>query len=205
MYQPQRQRFQPSDASEERHGHLSRLPHSRWPWLAAALIAVLLSGCATQGRVTDPLAALGNPFQRPTETGFRAMMQSSCGSLSVGNTTVGALLDEDEAFDTMVTALYQGDISNDEFMNQVLLQHPAPNANIPATGCIMDQLEQCFAETCKVLTAAERQKIDQENTAASEKITNTVTIDPAAIPAEDLPAVEQMIEQSKEDGPRPLP
>jgi len=56
-----------------------------------------------------------------------------------------------------------------------------------------------------VLTAAERQKIDQENTAASEKITNTVTIDPAEIPTEDLPAVEQMIEQSKEDGPRPLP
>lgn len=205
MYQPQRQRLQPGDASRERRENLGRSRRRRWPWLSAALAAVLIGGCTTQGSVTDPLANLGNPFQRPTESGFRAMTQASCSSLSIGNTTVGALLGKDQAFDTMITALYQGDISNDEFMNQLLLQHPAPNANIPATGCIMDQLEQCFAETCKVLTEAERQKMNQTNRAAAEEVTNTVTLDPAEIPAENLPEVEQMIEQSKEDGPKPLP
>jgi hypothetical protein len=207
MYQPPRQRLQQSDASQERHGTVAEQAHRRRaPWLPAGVIsALMISGCATNGSVTDPLAALGNPFQRPTEAGFRAMAQASCASMTIGDTTVGALLGKDPSFDTMVTALYDGDISNDEFMNQLLLQHPSPDANIPAAGCIMDELERCFAETCKVMTPAERAKMDTANAAGAEEIETSVTIDPGEIPAEDQAQVEQMIEQAKEDGPQPLP
>lgn len=207
MTQPPRQCLPPSDAPEQRHGAVAGLSplHRRASRPLAVVIAALIGGCATEGRVTDPLTAFGNPFQRPTEAGFRAMAQASCGPMTIGDTTVGALLGKDPAFDTMVTALYDGDISNDEFMNQVLLQHPAPDANIPAAGCIMDELERCFAETCKVMTAAEREKMDKANAAAAKEITTSVTIDPAEIPAEDAAQVEQMIEQATEDGPKPLP
>lgn len=204
MYQPTCQRFQRSNAAPKGHGCAVRLPRLSWRLLALTLV-VALTGCATEGQVTDASTALGNLFQRPTEAGFRAMAEANCGSLSIGDTAVDALLGNNTAFDTLVTALYDGDISNDEFMNQVLLEYPAPDANVPATGCIMDQLDRCFAETCKVTTAQEREKLDQANAASAEEITNTVTLDPTELPAEDAQTVERMIEQSKDDGPKPLP
>ncbi|MBK1617831.1 hypothetical protein CKO42_05040 [Lamprobacter modestohalophilus] len=204
MYPSQRQRFHPSDAPGARNLHPARLSRNALPILAAAVLA-LLSGCATDGPITDPSVHLGNPFQRPTEAGFRALVQANCGPLSIGSTTVNALLGKNTAFDGWVTALYDGDISNDEFMNQVLLEYPAPDANVPATGCIMDQLEQCFAETCKVQTAAEREKRAAAETQAVEEIESAVTLDPTELPAQDAPEIERMMETSKEDGPKPLP
>ncbi|MBK5929536.1 hypothetical protein [Halochromatium salexigens] len=170
------------------------------------VLIVTLGGCATEGKVTDPSVYIGNPFHRPTESGFRDMARAGCGSMSIGDSTVGALLGKNQAFDGLISALYQGDISNDEFMNQVLLQHPAADANIHATGCIMDQLAQCFAETCKAEAAVERQSEEAENDTEAEKIRSAVTIDPSELPTEDLPEIDGMIEQSKEeDGPKPLP
>lgn len=204
MYPSQRQRFHLSDTLRARDLHPARLSRNALPLLAAAVL-IVLNGCATDGRITDPSVYLGNPFQRPSETGFRALVQADCGQMSIGDTTVNALLGKNTAFDSWITALYDGDISNDEFMNQVLLQYPAPDANVPATGCIMDQLAQCFAETCKVQTAAEREKMAQAETQAVEEIESAVTLDPAELPAQDAPEVERMIETSKEDGPKPLP
>ncbi|MEA3638553.1 MAG: hypothetical protein VBE63_01250 [Lamprobacter sp.] len=173
--------------------------------LLAAAVLALLSGCATDGQITDPSVYLGNPFQHPSEAGFRALVQANCGPLSIGSTTVNALLGKNTAFDSGITALYDGDVSNDEFMNQVLLQYPAPDANVPATGCIMNQLAQCFAETCKVQTAAEREKMAQAETEAVKEIESAVTLDPSDLPTKDASEIERMIETSKEDGPKPLP
>lgn len=204
MYRSQRQRFHASDAPRARDLHPARLSHNALGLFAVAMLAVL-SGCATDGRITDPSAYLGNPFQHPTEAGFRSLVQANCGPLSIGGTTVNALLGKNTAFDSWITALYDGDISNDEFMNQVLLQYPAPDANVPATGCIMDQLGQCFAETCKVQTAAEREKMAAADAKEVEAIESTVTIDRSEPPAQDAPEVQRIIEASKEDEPKPLP
>jgi hypothetical protein len=204
MNQSQRQRFGPTDAHLAGKGQPARSPHGVQLLLLSALAAVL-SGCAGDGQVTDPLASLGNPFQRPTESGFRSMVQANCSQKSVGNTTVSALLGQNSAFDGSITALYNGDISNDEFMNQVLLQYPAPDANVPATGCIMNQLEQCFAETCKVQTASERQKTARANAEEIEEIDTAVTIDPNQLPAQDTADVNRMIDASTADDPKPLP
>ncbi len=204
MNQSQRQRFHPSDVTGTLNGQAAWSSPGAW-LLLPAVLAVFLSGCASDAQVSDPLASLGNPFQRPTEAGFRALVQANCGQMNIGSTTVNALLGSDSTFDDLVTALYDGDISNDEFMNQVLLQHPAPDANVPATGCIMDQLDQCFAETCQVQTPAERKKKAQADQKQVDEIESTVTIDSTALPAEDAPEIERMIETSKEDGPKPLP
>lgn len=204
MYQSLRQRFRPSHAGRTFNGQPARSPRGAGLLLTATL-AAFISGCATDAQVTDPLASLGNPFQRPNEAGFRALVQANCGTLSIGSTTVNALLGSNSTFDELITALFRGDISNDEFMNQVLLQHPAPDANVPATGCVMDQLEQCFAETCKVQTAAERQKMEQADTEAAKEIESTVSLDQTAVPAEDAAEIEAMIKDSKEDAPKPLP
>ncbi|WP_201219277.1 hypothetical protein [Halochromatium roseum] len=212
MYPSQRQRFHASDATRTRDLHPARLSRHAMALVTTAVLA-LLSGCTTDGPITDPSVHLGNPFQRPTEAGFRSLVQAHCGQLSIGSTTVNALLGKNTAFDSWITALYNGDISNDEFMNQVLLQYPAANANVPATGCIMDQLKQCFAETCKVQTAAEREQMTEAETLEIKEIESAVTLDPNELPAQDAPEIEGMIETSietsieasKKDGPKPLP
>jgi len=205
MYPSQRQRFHLSEAPRARNPHPARLSRNTLPLLATAAVLIVLNGCTTDGQITDPSVYLGNPFQRPSETGFRALAQANCGQMSIGDTTVNALLGKNSSFDGWITALYDGDISNDEFMNQVLLQYPAADANVPATGCIMDQLAECFAETCQVETAAEREKMAQADAKALQATASKVTIDPSELPAEDAPEIERMIETSKEDGPKPLP
>lgn len=171
-------------------------------------VAFLLGaiGCSSDDiRMTDPIRNAGNLFKHPTESGFRAMSRASCGTMSVGDSTVSALMAGDEAFNAMLGALYRGDISNDEFMNQVLEAHPAADANVPATGCIMDQLAQCFAEECKVQTPSEQEAMTADDTALAEEISDEVTIDPVDLPSKDQPEVDKMIDTSKEEGPKPLP
>lgn len=198
MPQPQRPRLQPSDAPQQRGGLRLAI---RATAVFSVGLSVALGGCATGGKVTDPSVYLGNPFHRPTESGFRDMARAGCGSMSLGDSTVDAQLGEHSAFDTLISALYQGDISNDEFMNQVLLQYPAADANIHATGCIMDQLAQCFAETCKAEAAVEREPQEMENAEDIDESGSAVTIDPSELPSEDLPQIDAMIEPSEEDGP----
>lgn len=203
MNQSKRQRCSPSNARGAGNGEPTRSPHRTRLLLAA--LAATLSGCTSNGQVTDPLASLGNPFARPTEAGFLELVDANCSQKSIGDTTVGALIGQNTAFDEWTSALYNGDISNDEFMNQVLLEYPAPDANVPATGCIMDQLAQCFAETCDVQTATERQTMAQADAGKANEVDAAVTIDPTALPAQDAREVDRMIETSKEDGPKPLP
>lgn len=154
---------------------------------ALACTAALV-GCAGddgyRGVRTSLSGSIGHPFDGPTEKGFVAMVMHSCAALPVGDATVGALLDTDERFQALTTELYHGDISNDEYINRILLLHPAPDANIPATGCIINQLQTCLASPCKV--------------GADADLPST---------AEDIPAVDPDVfePQPGASAPEPLP
>jgi hypothetical protein len=203
MHQSKRQRVAPSVDPSTATKHRST---QRRVGLLLAVVGLGIAGCGNEPRISDPLTSLGNPFSRPSEPAFRAMIKASCGTKRVGDTTVTALLnDSDGPFNTLVSSLYSGDISNDEFMNQVLLEHPANDANVPATGCIIDQLAQCFADECKVQTPAERSATEEADQIEAEAISDEVTIDPVELPSENRAEVEQMIETSNDEGPQPLP
>lgn len=184
MPQSTRQRFVPSADLRPRTGHRSKRSRLGLVLSVGLVIALGFTGCTNEARMSAPLAQLGNPFNRPSESGFRAMVEASCGSKGVGETTVAELMGGDNAFNALTSALYRGDISNDEFMNQVLLAHPAPNANLPATGCIIDQLAQCFAEECRPR--------DSDAKDAEQALTNEATAT-AAMQAEALPSPDEAV------------
>jgi hypothetical protein len=177
----------------------------------SSLLALAAAGCTTDSKISDPLTQLGNPFDRPSEAGFRAMAKANCGSMSVGDSTVGELMRDDDAFNRLVSSLYSGDTSNDEFMNQVLLEHPAPDANVPATGCVINQLAKCFAETCKVQptaarAAAERTSGDDAMAVAADAGDATeVAIDPVELPSQSQADADAGTEAAEDATPKPLP
>jgi len=120
--------------------------------------AAMLTACTGSPRTDQPMenfenpfaGILKNPFHGPTEAGFLDLAGHYCSDFSIGNQSVGGLLAGDQAFRTLTTKLYSGDISNDEYINQVQELHPADDANIPATGCIIDQLQNCYNGPCEV-------------------------------------------------------
>jgi len=203
MHQSQPQGIGPNMDADARPNCPARRPFARL--VIGSLIALALVGCATESRVSDPLTHLGNPFDRPSESGFRAMATASCGSMGIGDRTVGELMRDDASFNRLVSSLYAGDISNDEFMNQVLLEHPAPDANVPATGCIINQLARCFAEECKVQSAAERAA--SQRARGDEAMTPAADpeIDPVELPSQDQAKVDAMIDGAEDADPKPLP
>ncbi|MBK1705350.1 hypothetical protein CKO40_12530 [Halochromatium glycolicum] len=169
--------------------------------LASLTIAAAfsLAGCGSEPRMSEPLTQLGNPFSRPSESGFRAMAKASCGDKSVGETTVAELMEGDTVFNDLTSALYRGDISNDEFLNQVLLAHPAANANVPATGCIIDQLAQCFAEECKAQANAEQAATEQPAQNETEELAAGVDVDPVDLPS-TTPLTDPVMESDRDSG-----
>jgi hypothetical protein len=118
----------------------------------------MLAACTGSPRTDQPMEnierpfadMLKNPFQGPTEAGFLDLVRHYCADFSIGNQAVDGLLAGDQAFRTLTTKLYGGDISNDEYINRVLDLYPADDANIPATGCIIDQLQNCYTGRCEV-------------------------------------------------------
>ncbi|NBC47777.1 MAG: hypothetical protein GVY22_07280 [Gammaproteobacteria bacterium] len=196
MHQTKRQRIVPSDDPSPR---VAGRPGRSLIGLVflAILAASSLAGCGSEPRMSDPLTQLGNPFSRPSESGFRAMAKASCGTKSVGETTVTELLKGDTAFNELTSALYRGDISNDEFMNQVLLAHPAADANVPATGCIIDQLAQCFAEECKVQPDAEQTANERPDQDETEELAAGVDVDPVDLPS-TTPLTDPVMESDRD-------
>ncbi|TVQ87568.1 MAG: hypothetical protein EA400_10960 [Chromatiaceae bacterium] len=113
--------------------------------LGLSLVTVLLTtGCGMTADWTRPLAG------RPTEAGFLALVQAHCSDFSVGEHRLGDLLANDQLFQDLTARLFQGDLSGDEYLNQILALHPAADANVPATGCVLDQLQTCQLGPCEV-------------------------------------------------------
>lgn len=220
MHQSTRQRIAPSDGPRLR---MTDHPERKLVGLIplAILASLSLAGCGSEPRMSEPLAQLGNPFNRPSEAGFRAMAVANCGAKSVGQTTVAELLDGDTVFNELTGALYRGDISNDEFLNQVLLVHPAADANVPATGCIIDQLARCLAEDCKVQPNAKLAANEQTVQDEADELAAGVDVDPADLPstaaitapvmesdtdtAANQPEADQVEVAPAEEEPTPLP
>lgn len=125
---------------------------SRARWAAApaaALLMLLLAGCAADNPMQGALReSIGNPFGGPTEAGFQSLVRKHCSDRMVGGQSIAELMDSDTTFRQLTGRLYRGDISNDAFMKLVLDEHPAPDANIPATGCVVRQLDICFNSRC---------------------------------------------------------
>jgi hypothetical protein len=119
------------------------------PLAAILALGMLTAGCAGDGQVTRAFN-LGNPFQGPSEDGFLERVRHYCAAFPIGDSTVGSLLATDPTFQSMTSRLYRGDLSNDGFAFQVLELHPANDANVPGTGCMINELDACFAGRCQV-------------------------------------------------------
>ncbi|WP_295542191.1 hypothetical protein [uncultured Thiohalocapsa sp.] len=116
---------------------------------AVALLALMLAGCAADNPMHGALReSVGNPFGSPTEQDFESLLVKHCGDRTVGGQPIAELLRSDTTFRQLTTRLYRGDLSNDAFMNQLLAEYPAPDANIPATGCVVNQLSACLSGDC---------------------------------------------------------
>jgi hypothetical protein len=149
----------------------------------------------------DPVRALSSAFEPHSEAAFVELVDANCSDLSVGDRTVGSLMATESGFRELTLRLYRGEISNDEYSNQVLLAHPSPDGNVPATGCVVDQLARCLSGHCTVETPAELQAEED----AAEADADPVTIDPTTLPPEDRAEVERLIERAQPDAPAPRP
>lgn len=162
---------------------------------------LLAGGCASDSGFVDPIRELSSAFERHSEATFVELVDANCSDRSVGDRTVGSLMATESGFRELTLRLYRGEISNDEYSNQVLLAHPAPDGNVPATGCVVDQLARCLSGRCTVETPAERQAEE----AAAEADADAVRIDPTTLPPEDQAEVERLIERAQPEAPEPLP
>jgi len=120
---------------------LSRLRRRAW---TLALAAVSIGGCAAHAPQSKWFPAL----RGTTETAFVARVASVCAAHPVGERTVGAVLTDADAFRQLTGQLYRGALSNDLYMEQVRVAYPAPDANLPAVGCVIAQLNACLGGRC---------------------------------------------------------
>lgn len=151
-----------------------------------ALVALALTtGCETATQWTQPWGG------HVSQSGFFALTQANCSDLSVGERRLGDLLANDQLFQDLTTRLFQGDLSGDEYLNQLLALHPANDANVPATGCVIDQLQACQLGPCEVTESAALADTAPDLPPAPEDIEGLEAL-PATVP-ETPPA------------PRPLP
>ncbi len=164
-----------------------RIQHA--PPLAAslALVGLLLGGCASDNPMQDALReSLGSRFGGPSEQGFQSLVREHCGEQLVGGQRVATLLDRDTTFRQLTARLYSGDISNDGFTNQLLQEYPAPDANIPVTGCVVNQLNACLTSRCDGRPAPSADDI------ASREIDATREQNLQEFSATDLDAIDAM-------------
>ncbi|MGB5835216.1 MAG: hypothetical protein WBG92_24965 [Thiohalocapsa sp.] len=171
--------------------------------LFAAGIASALSlagGCTsdTGGKpfagMQNPLeGSIRNPFKRPTEPGFFALVRKNCASYSIGGQGLGALQETDSQIGTLTSKLYRGDISNDEYINLLLQQYPAEDANVPATGCVINQLDTCLSTDCQ-LTPSKSPELEQAEAAVAAEQQEAID----SVPVADRGRVDMMIDEADE-------
>ena len=200
----------PSTALYALHGLHRRPPATLAMLVVLAGAAAMLAACTGSPRTDQPMenierpfaGILKNPFQGPTEAGFLNLVRHYCADFSIGNQAVGGLLASDQAFRTLTTKLYGGDISNDEYLNRVLDLYPADDANIPATGCIIDQLQNCYAGRCEVTTGDSAPPPPQRPRALDADVDAAVSTSPTST---ELDAMGPGAARNQAVAPTPLP
>jgi hypothetical protein len=160
---------------------------------AAPLLLALAAGigCTSdnpmQGALRD---SVGRPFGGPTLRGFQRLIESNCGQERVGGQSVASLMTSDTTFRQLTARLYRGDISKDAFTNMLLQEYPAADANIPATGCVADQLDICFNTRCDGTRAEPADAI------AADEVMATRDEALQQVPPADRDAVDAMIDEA---------
>lgn len=150
---------------------------------------VLIGGCAGDGTSSNPLQGalqgIRNPFQGPTEADFFALAREQCSGYSVGGQSLGTLLDGD--LHDLTAKLYRGELSNDEYVNMLMQQHPSDDANIPAAGCVINQVTACLSGRCQPAASAA-----PELKQAEAEVAAVQTEAASQLPASDRGAVDEM-------------
>lgn len=122
----------------------------------AVALSLTLNGCSTGGPHLFH-AGPGARFGGVSEQQVLEQIQRHCATLSVGDQSLGALLKNDAAFRTLTLGLYRGEMSNDEYVDRVMALRPAADGNVPATGCVITQFNQCISGNCKRKQSSERE------------------------------------------------
>jgi len=174
--------------------------HRRTAAAACITGALLLAGgCASDNGdapskgIKNPLAnSIGNPFKGPSEAGFFALVRKNCASYAIGGQGLGALRQTDGSIGVLTARLYRGEVSNDEYINLLLREHPSADANVPATGCVINQLDTCLSTDCQLTPkqspemqkAKEMVAADQQQAAEATPMPARTEIDQLIDPAD---------------------
>lgn len=152
------------------------------------------SGGASSGGLKNPMKeGFPNPFKGPSEAGFFALVRKNCASYSIGGQNLGTIKESDSGIGALTAKLYRGDISNDEYINLLLQDYPNEDANVPATGCVINQLDTCLSTNCQ-LTPRQSPELQQaEATVAADQRQAA-----EQVPMAERDAVDEMIDQADE-------
>lgn len=132
-----------------------------WRLIPLALCALVLSGCSTGGGVAGLFdASPGARFSGSSEKGFFARVGHFCGDFQVGDQPLGERLANDSPFRELTLRLYRGEVSNDEYVTQLLSLDPAPDGNVPAAGCVVEQFNACTSGHCSLRAAKAKAQTD---------------------------------------------
>jgi hypothetical protein len=171
--------------------HLKPVQHPAVAIAGLVSVLMLIGGCASDGASSNPLEGLKNPFQRTTDSDFFALVRDRCSAYSVGGQSLGTRLDGDSELRDLSAKLYRGDLSNDEFVNRLMQLYPADDANIPAAGCVVNQVNACLSRRCEPRTGQAPELQQAEATIEAEQAKAA-----SRVPAADRRAVEQMIDNA---------
>jgi hypothetical protein len=170
---------------------------------AAGFIAgtlLLAGGCASDNGgkpfagMKNPLAnGIQNPFKGPSEAGFFALVHKNCASYSIGGQGLGTIKATDSSIGALTAKLYRGDVSNDEYINLLLQEYPATDANVPATGCVINQLDTCLSTNCQ-LTPSQSPALEEAAAAVAADQRQAAE----QVPVAERDAVDKMIDQADE-------
>jgi hypothetical protein len=155
---------------------------------------MLIAGCAFDGASSNPLQGVKNPFRGAADSDFFALVREHCSAYTVGDQSLGTRLAGDGELRALTEKLYRGDLSNDEYVNMLLQQYPADDANIPATGCVINQMTACLSSRCQPNPGETSELTQADATIAAEQVEAASTV-----PAADRDAVDSMIDRADAD------
>ncbi len=120
----------------------------------ASALALTLNGCVSGGlHLFQP--GPGARFSGANENQTVARIEHICSDYSIGDQKLGALLASDSPFLGLTLGLYRGEMSNDQYVERVLSLHPAADGNVPATGCVIAQINNCLRGGCGLKSVPE--------------------------------------------------
>ncbi|MBB1076144.1 hypothetical protein HUU62_17200 [Rhodoferax sp. 4810] len=132
---------------------------NRLPPVVLLISLSLVAGCGVLSPVQESL----QPFKHsltsqvnkardaispPLEAQFFNRVYSQCAHYRVGQHSLGALLTQDKVFYQLMRKLYQGVFSSDTYIAKLLKRYPAADGNVPAVGCVIDQMNACLSGNC---------------------------------------------------------